>query len=212
MSRRCLVFDLDGTLIDSRLDLANAANLMRRAFNLPPLPMEQIISYLGNGLKKLCERALTGANIPVEEALPALMRAYRAGLTLNTVLYPGVFKTIRQLRTTGWKLAVLSNKNEDFCKSILYDLGIATQFDLIIGETEGFPLKPDPDGLRFVLETLRVEDPGSSWMIGDGATDLIAGHLAGMKTCYAAYGFGNVQSEPYDLKIGAFSELPEKLS
>jgi len=137
--------------------------------------------------------------------------AFRANLNLATTLYPGVFTTVHELKESGWKLAVLSNKNEDFCKFILHDFGLGREFDYIVGASEGFPNKPDPAGLELLCDLFDIKDPSGSWMVGDGAQDMLTGHRAGFKFCYASYGFGSLKNESYDLKIDRFSELTEKL-
>lgn len=212
MSRRCIVFDLDGTLIDSRIDIANAVNMTRKAFQLPPLPLEKIISFVGNGVRYLLERALEGTGVSPEEAMETMHEAYRVNLNLNSSLYPGVFQGLRHLHTAGWKIALFSNKPEDFCKFILHDFGIASSFDLILGESGEFPLKPDPAGLEFILDTLHAKPPENSWIIGDGVNDLKAGRLAGMKRVFASYGFGNTGNETPDKTAHSFHEIVEILS
>lgn len=211
MSERCLVFDLDGTLMDSRLDIANAANMVRRVYGLEPLPLETVASYTGDGLMKLTERILQGTKIMPEEAYETMEDAFRANLNLTATLYPGVLPTVRALKAGGWKLTVLSNKNEDFCKACLYDLGIGGDFEYIIGASEGFPKKPDPGGLELICDLFGIRDPSASWIIGDGAQDMAAGRLAGFRRCYASYGFGDLKDETYDLKINQFSDLKEIL-
>lgn len=213
--KRCMVFDLDGTLVDTRLDLANTVNLMLRYYGEPPLSLEQVVGMVGDGMKKLLERALANrpagaAPIDFDEALEVMQRSYRANLNLTASLYPGVYVTLKELQAKGWKLAVLTNKPDDFCKSTLYDLGIAPFFNVILGGTPDFPLKPAPDGMQFILDILGIEDPSDCWMVGDGAPDLLVGKAVGMKTAFAAYGFGNdLNGATYDIKIDRFEQLKE---
>lgn len=214
---RVVVFDLDGTLVDTRLEIANATNLMLRNYGRKPLPMETIVSFVGNGMRTLVEKALAasapeqqGAAIDPEEALEVQKRAYRASMNLTSSLYPGVYKTICDLEKAGWKLALLSNKPEDLCKVILREFGLARHFSAILGGVEDFPLKPEPDGLLFIKDVLEIDGP--AWMMGDGAQDLIAGQRAGFKTCYVSYGFGgDIAGTPYDAKIDTFEQLKEIL-
>lgn len=209
---RCAVFDLDGTLVDSRLDIANSVNMTRKAFQLPPLPLEKIVSFIGRGVRYMLERSLENTGIEPEEAMETMLEAYRSNLNLNSTLYPGVFQGLHLLRAGGWKIALLSNKPEDFCKFILHDFGIASCFDLILGDSGGMPLKPDPAGLNFILDTLRIPSPEHSWITGDGVNDLQTGRSAGVKRIFAAYGFGNTGNETPDKTAHSFPEIVKILS
>ena len=212
---RVIVFDVDGTLVDTRLELTNATNLMLRSYGRNALPMEQVVSFVGNGMRALVEKALAATNsdgkiIDPDEALEVQKRAYRACVNLTSSLYPGVYKTIAELKKAGWKLAVLSNKPEELCKVILREFGLTPHLSAILGGVEDFPLKPEPDGLLFIKDLLEIDGP--AWMVGDGAQDLIAGQRAGFKTCYAAYGFGSdIGNTPFDAKIDTFEQLKEIL-
>ncbi len=216
MSRKCLVFDLDGTLLDSRLDLANTVNQMLRFYGKPPLPMEKILTLVGDGRKKLMERAISEAqlkNVDMDEAYEVMKRSYLANLNLASSLYPGVYRTIRDLHGDGWKIALLSNKNEDCCKATLCEFGLAPYFDLIVGDNGDIPLKPEPDGLEFILDMLSIDDREHSWMIGDSEPDLLVGKRCGLRCCYAAFGFGNdLNGAAYDAAIQDFASLKEVVS
>lgn len=206
--KRVLVFDFDGTLVDSRLDLLNTVNQMRRYFGLSPLALEQVLSFVGDGVKMLLKRSLADSKIDPETAMDVMQQAYRANLNLASTLYPGVYKTVRDLKQAGWKIALFSNKEQDFCKSALYEFGIATYFDVILGRTDEFPLKPDPEGLLFIQELLGIDEPAESWMIGDSAQDILAGRAAGMKTCFCNFGFGDRKDEEPTAYIDKFDDLP----
>lgn len=203
---RCAVFDLDGTLIDSREDLANAVNLMRAEFGLEPLPLATVVSFVGDGMRKLVERALKGETVCVDGAIAAMKDAYRLNLVERTTLYPGVFDGVYALKDAGWTLAVISNKPTEFCRIILDRFRIEMAFSHVIGGGPEFPLKPDPSSLNFILESAKAQ-ASASWMVGDNHTDLEAGARAGMKKCYAAYGFGDIQGKAYDLKAAKFSDF-----
>jgi len=205
---RCAIFDLDGTLIDSREDIAAAVNMMRGELGLEPLPLKTVVSYVGDGVKKLVERALKGESADLVQAQALMKDCYRVNLIEKTTLYPGVFEGIERLKDASWSMAVISNKPTEFCRIILDHFRIELAFAHIIGGSSGFPLKPDPEALTYVLNDTD-SDASSSWVVGDNHTDLDAGARAGMKRCYASYGFGDPKGLEYELKINSFMEFVE---
>ncbi len=214
IQRGMLILDLDGTLIDSREDIAAAVNSMRAFFSLPPLPHETVVSYVGDGMLKLLERSLRGTGIsPASgEALEVMRASYRANLLGRTVLYDGVAEGLQKLHDCSWQIALLSNKPVEFCRVILHGLGIGKCFRNILGGDSGFPMKPDPAALEFLLETAGVRDnPASSWILGDNHTDLDAGRRAGLRTAFAAYGFGKRAGLPCDFVAPTFSAFVEEV-
>ncbi len=204
--KSCIIFDLDGTLVDSRADLCTGVNLMRRDFNLPPLPLDEVVSYVGNGTSALCERALRETGIRIEDALPRLKKHYSEHLLDETILYPGVEEGLRKLHAAGIPLAVISNKLESPSKRILEALGVADLFRLIVGGDSGFKLKPDPESLIHVIKSCDA-DASHSYMVGDNYTDLVSGRMAKMLCVFATYGFGVHKNEKYDFLIDDFAGL-----
>ncbi len=212
MSGRCLVFDLDGTLLDSRQDLTNTVNDLLCHYGQAPLSAETVLTFVGDGRKKLMERALAAAGISPdpEEAFAVMKSVYGKNLNRASRLYPGVPAVLTSLRAAGWKIALLSNKAEECCKDTLAQFGIAPLFDMVLGDNGTTPLKPAPDGLKRILDILEIDNVSGSWMVGDSAPDLIAGHACGVRTCYAAFGFGNdLKGAAYDASIRTFAELEE---
>lgn len=200
-----IIFDLDGTLIDSRQDLTTAVNLTREHYNLAPLSLETVCSYIGNGARKLLERSLP-ENINIDDATPIMKKNYYAHLSDATVLYPGVLSGLKKLVATGMKLAVITNKPDGAAKIVLQELGIAEYFDEILGGGCGHPLKPEPDALLYFAAKWKA-DVAKSWMVGDHYTDLEAGARAGMKCCWASYGFGDPMGFSYDFEAKSFDEF-----
>jgi phosphoglycolate phosphatase len=204
--KTCAIFDLDGTLIDSRQDLTDAVNWMRAQFKLPPLKLAQVVEYIGNGAGMLAERSLKGSGVAVEKGLPLLKKYYHDHLVDNTVLYAGVADGLITLLNAGIKLAVITNKPHLQALEVLRKLNIYDSFEMVIGGDSGFPLKPSPEPLlHFVGKCGCV--PDSSWMCGDHYTDLEAARRAGMKRCFAAYGFGNPKDEHCEYSVSTFSEF-----
>ena len=170
---RLLVFDLDGTLVDSKLDLALSVNAMLQEMGLAPLPISQIASYVGQGVNLLVRRALgASANDEnIEKGLAFFLRYYRDHMLDHTAPYPGVPEALEALRTH--KLAVLTNKPVNFSREMLTRLGFAPYFSFIYGGNSFAQKKPDPIGLHTLMGNLQVP-ADQTLMVGDsdiGCTD-----------------------------------------
>jgi phosphoglycolate phosphatase len=208
MKPQLLIFDLDGTLADTRADLATAINLMRAHYGLPPLSMDKIESYVGEGIRVLVERSLQGADIDVDEALALDKKLYAEHMLDETVLYPGVADGLKQLAAAGHKLAVLTNKPGDPARVILNHLGVGELFFRIIGGGDLTKLKPAPDGI-FALMKESGTQPEDIWMLGDHHTDLEVAHNAGVKSGFVTYGIGHPGKFTADQIWNGFGELVE---
>ncbi len=202
----CVIYDLDGTLIDSRGDLTAALNYMRDTYGLEPFTIETVTSFIGNGAHKLVKRAIAGHDIDVAEALRRNKEFYAIHKTDKTTLYPGVADGLAQLHVAGIPQAVITNKHQEAVGEILQHLGVLQYFDHIIGGGGDFPLKPEADSLLHVVEQTGSQ-VADSWMVGDHYTDLLAGKRAGMKCCHTAYGFGDIKNEKFDLEVEAFGDF-----
>lgn len=194
------IFDLDGTLIDSRQDIVFAVNLARESYDLPLLPFEFVIKAIGNGAATLICRCFENTDVAPEEALKRYKDAYAAHLLDNTRLYDGVAESLAFLRERNIPMAVVTNKPEKATRTILDGLGILDYFSIVIGGGSGFVLKPAPDALLHCLE-VSGEEAGTSWMIGDHYTDLESGRRAGMKRGFARWGFGETRGEDFDADL-----------
>ena len=203
---KLIVFDLDGTLIDSRRDLAGAVNYMRGSMGLEPLSAERVVSFVGNGVANLVRRAVADADVDFDEALRRMKRYYADHLVDSTCLYPGVSAGLKELKGAGITLAVLSNKPTAASRKILEQLGVAPLFAEIIGGDGSFPLKPEPDALRALQAKFGFELP-SCWMFGDHYTDLEAARRAGFRRALARYGFGDPREEKFDFDVDSFGEF-----
>jgi phosphoglycolate phosphatase len=203
-----LLCDLDGTLVDSRDDLATGVNLMRADYGLEPLSVEAVTGFIGDGAGKLVKRSLPESVKNVEDALDKFKKYYKENMFVRTCLYPDVEEGLRLLHGKGWKLALTSNKPSDKCEDILRHFGIDFYFDMILGASDRYPLKPDPASLLIAMEEAGADKSGT-WIIGDNHTDLEAGRRAGIRRCYARYGFGHVGSEDFDMVVDSFMEFVE---
>ena len=188
---KLLIFDLDGTLIDSLPDLVDAANHMRESFGLGPFSPEEVRRLVGQGARSLVERALPGAAPgQVEEGLERFLSYNLAHIADKTRLYPGVIGTLRALQELGYAQCVLSNKNVALCREVLARLGIEGFFPKVFG-ADSFPFrKPSPEPVLALLREFGVA-AGESVLIGDSINDVAAGRGAGVLTVGCSYGYGD---------------------
>jgi phosphoglycolate phosphatase len=205
------VFDLDGTLIDSRRDLADSANALLQERGGTPLPVKVIAGMVGEGAALLVRRALTAAGLDPESpgALPRFLELYDDRLLAHTQLYDGTREALETLAADA-PLAVLTNKPARATLAILDGLGVARFFKWILGGDGPWPRKPDPAALQELM--IRAESaPPQTVMIGDSAIDLATARAAGTRVCLVRYGFGFSSSEhdlgPDDLLVDRPSDL-----
>ncbi len=187
MSFDTFLFDLDGTLVDSARDLATAVNRLRAELGLPPLDLNTVRSYVGNGARVLLTRALP-ADAFSPERLQRFLHLYGEHLTDTTVVYPGIREFLTRHR--GDRLAVVTNKPLNFARELLRRLDLFALFPLVLGAESAAEKKPHPAPVLLALEQLGSR-PEQAVMIGDHHTDLRAGRAAGVKTCFCAWGMGN---------------------
>ncbi|WP_372794975.1 HAD family hydrolase [Pontiella sp.] len=206
MEPQLIIFDLDGTLIDSRADLAAGVNHMRNHFGLESLPLETVSGYIGNGVRKLVERSLQGAAVDVDEALQLNKDYYFSHLTVHTTLYDGVEDGLKQLVGAGHQIAILTNKPGEPSREIMKDFGLDHLFTAIIGGGDVPNLKPEPDGVFQCLERAGM-DKSAAWMVGDHYTDLAVGQHAGVRSVLVEYGFGEAKGYKPDAQFASFPEL-----
>ena len=186
---RLIAFDLDGTLIDSRRDLADSANELLGEHGAAPLPEEQIGRMVGEGARVLVQRALAAAGLgDVPGALPRFLEIYDARLLNHTRAYDGIPDTVRLARTHA-HVIVLTNKPARPSEQILAGLGIRDLFEDIIGGDGAFPRKPDPAGLLAAMERAGASRE-RTLMIGDSMIDHETARRASVRCCLTAYGYG----------------------
>lgn len=203
-----LIFDLDGTLVDTRLDLATAVNHALQQLGRPPLPLAVLTGFVGDGARTLVARALGNPEINDLETALRFFRAYYAEhLVDHSRLYDGVLETLQHFRHK--KKALLSNKPQEFTEPLLARLDLSKFFDVIVGARPDLKLKPDPQPVHFILDQLGIAAAGAL-IIGDGENDVLAGKAAGITTCAVTYGIRPAEKllplQP-DFVIHNFSEL-----
>jgi phosphoglycolate phosphatase len=213
MPFRCLLFDLDGTLIDSRADLAFSVNLMLRELGQPALNEDRVIGFVGEGVRLLMERSLTASYqrtptiAEVDDALELYLSIYRRHLLDRTALYPQVRETLEALREIP--KAVVTNKPYQLTLPILEGLKIAEHFSAVLGGDSLPERKPAPAPLLEAARRCEVRAE-NCLMVGDTFVDIEAGRNAGMKTCGYVGGFcgsEELKKARADFLIEDFSEL-----
>ena len=197
MDKQLLIFDFDGTLIDSVPDLADATNAMLTTLGKETYPIETIRNWIGNGSRLLVERALVGKvevlenELTVEEADHAeqvFFEAYKNLSGSKTVAYPDVDSGLKKLKDAGYTLALVTNKPIRFVPKILQSFGWQDLFSEVLGGDSLSTKKPDPAPLLHVCEALNVA-PEQAVMIGDSRNDILAGQNANMDTLGLSYGY-----------------------
>ena len=185
-----LVFDLDGTLVDSRTDIANAANAMLESFGGARIADEAIVGMVGEGSALLVRRALAAARLDPETpgALEVFLRFYERGLLEHTVPYDGMMETLARLEGRV-AMAVLTNKPQRATDGVLDGLGLRRFFREVIGGDTDYGRKPAPAGLLELIRraSARVD---STLLVGDSRVDLDTARRGGVRVCLARYGFG----------------------
>lgn len=206
-----LMFDLDGTLIDSGPDLAAAINLTRKDYGLGPRTAADIIACVGEGMRKLVERAIPEKPELWPEMLTRQLANYSAHCLDQTALYPDVRKTLEWLMSQGHALAVVTNKPASLTHQILEGLGILPLFGAVVAGGDCPMLKPDPAPLRLAAQRLNRTLVPTDWIVGDNFTDLAAGTRAGIRRCFCTFGYGHPRGESFDCSIARFPEFSDAL-
>jgi phosphoglycolate phosphatase len=185
-----VAFDLDGTLIDSRQDLADAINELLGELGAAPLPIEAVGRMVGDGAAVLVSRALSAAasRTPVETALARFLELYERRLVATTRPYEGIPEVLEALRRTT-RLAVLTNKPHESTMRLLRELSLAFPEEMVIGGDGPYARKPAPQGL-LALSATAGADPRSTLLVGDSLVDVRTAHAAGSMLCLARYGYG----------------------
>lgn len=210
-SRGLILYDLDGTLIDSRADLAAAVNAVRASYGAAPVTQAFVVNCVGDGQRALVARTLDDIDAPLDERVARLRATYAAGLLRETRLYPGVAATLAALQADGWCQALLTNKNTEAARLILEGLGVMPFLSAVTGAEPGALLKPDPAAVEMAIRRSGWDRNGPAWIAGDHRTDLEAGRRAGLQRCFCRYGFGWAGDETWELAVDRLDELARHL-
>ncbi len=198
-----LLFDLDGTLVDSAVDLATSVNLLRQEHDLPPLDIDTVRSYVGDGATMLIRRAMPEGEFKVEQ-LHRFLELYSHHLVEVTCPYPGITEFLEKHRQM--KMAVVTNKPEELSRRLLDRLDLSRYFGAIIGGDTFDQKKPSAKPLLAALAQLG-STPNEAVMIGDHHADLHAGNAAGVATCFCTWGLGNAGDATATWMVDSVSDL-----
>lgn len=206
-----VIFDLDGVLIDSGQDIANAVNYTLQVLGRPTLPSKQIIGYIGPGVEGIWRQCL-GADAEqfLDKALPIYKARYAEYCVVETIAYPDIPEVLAQLKSRGKGMAVATNKQENFTKRILEGLNIAQYFDVVVGAESVHRRKPDPEAIQLILAKLGTS-PATAVVVGDASSDIKAAKAAGTISCGVTYGCGSrqeIEEAQPDFIINKAGELP----
>lgn len=203
-----ILFDLDGTLVDSVADLAIAVNLLRAELELKPLSLEKVRANVGDGATQLVTRSLP-AGLYSYARLQRFLVLYGEHLADHTVPYPGIRECLEHLKDRP--LAVVTNKPYALSLQLLETLDLLRYFPVVIGGDSCPVKKPDPTPIRLALHRLQAEST-HALMVGDHHTDLKAGASAGIATCFCAWGLGEDGGVPCDHRVADVAALTRLLA
>ena len=191
MKNRLAIFDLDGTLLDTIGDLAEACNYMLSLRELGSHTREEYAKMVGNGILNLVKRALPEELRTDEYAMAAradFLDFYTANIDRHTRPYEGIYEVLRTLQEDGWSLAVASNKFDEGTQKLVRSIFPNIHFSAIYGNKEGFPLKPDAALLDLIMKECDA-DVTTTWMIGDSGVDIQTAKNAGVRSIGCSWGF-----------------------
>jgi phosphoglycolate phosphatase len=206
---RHVVFDLDGTLVDTKDDIAEAVNVTLVELGLPRQDPRTLWGYIGHGARVTVERALGAEHAALlDRAVDIFMPWYRAHLLDRSAVYPGLSDVIARLGDRGVVFSVLTNKLADMSVAIIEGLGLRERFPRVIGGDSLQVKKPDPTGLRMLVDQAGI-DADATLMVGDSAIDVATGRNAAVATCGVLWGFSgsSVEEAGADVLIATPAEL-----
>ena len=213
---KAIVFDLDGTLIDSVPDIAAALNRATEMRGIEPFSLLEVKEMVGGGVPQLVKRALVARGLPVDGLMPLVhdfIGFYGENLTTRTKVYDGARELLERLRGEGRQLGVCTNKHHGLTLAILEKLDLARYFGSIIGEREGYPRKPDAAPLLEVVSALGAT-PETALMVGDSETDVACARNAHIPVVAVTFGYSRVAPEELgaDALISKLADLPGRFA
>lgn len=206
-----ILFDLDGTLVDSLPDIASALNHALRASSLAPLPLDVVRGLVGEGVQRLVEKALAAQGAERDAAAIAreVVAIYSEKPCVDTRLYPGIIETVAELHQRGVRLAVVTNKVGSVARALLAELRMRDLFDAIVGDGDGHARKPSPEAAVALMGQFGAK-PDRTLMVGDGLPDLAMGRAAGCPVAAVTWGYtdrGAIDAQAPDFVVDQPVEL-----
>ncbi len=207
---KCILIDLDGTLINSGPDLIDSLNFVLKNQNIKPIEKRIIGSLVGGGAKAMITRTYQNLKLKpplnIDSLIEEFLEFYFENCSNRSFLYPNVFNTLKKLKSK-FKIALCTNKKQFITEKILMDFKIEEFFDCVLGSDSKIKLKPDTEMLEYCLNECQVV-PEQAIMIGDSSNDIIPANALGMKSIYVTYGYGKIEkSIKPDYVIDCFSEV-----
>lgn len=193
MKIKGIVFDLDGTLVDSLWDVTNALNAAMQDHYLPTLTHHDVLTYFGNGIRELIVPLLKNNGHLYDSVLARFKEHYHQGLTQESKLFEGIFELLEELAKKNIVMGVLTNKQEAPSIQILKELGVLSYFLKVAGPDTYGIFKPNGGGLSLLLNDLKLL-PQETLMIGDSSNDILAAQSAGVHSVGVTYGYADAQS------------------
>ncbi len=212
MNIKAVLFDLDGTLVNSLYDLADSVNFVLTEFGFPTHETEKFKYFIGDGMAKLIERVLPEDRKDPElqnEVLDTFMNRYREHFADKTVAYEGIIDLVRELSAKNLKLAIVSNKVQDMTKEVARRVLSGLEFDIVCGKREGYPTKPDPTLTLEIINELGVK-PSECVFIGDSGMDMAVAKNAGVSGIGVLWGF-RTESELMENGADYIVRTPEEI-
>jgi len=202
---KILIFDLDGTLFDTRQDITDAVNHARERYQLPALSLPEITTMVGHGISVLAQKAFRGTNVNVTEAADMILGYYVRHPTEKAFPYPGVRETLPRLNVVR---TIVSNKPKILVDALIRQHGMTVYFDFVAGGDTFQKKKPDPAAVYFLLDRYRAS-PEEILVVGDHAPDIQMAKQAAVRSVFCNYGFFGKDEIGADYHIDSFPELLE---
>jgi len=196
MENTLIIFDMDGTLVDTRKDITISINFVRQLRNLPPLSQEEVLEII-NQRKKNLSKQFYNTDSYLEKDKNAFERHYRKQCVKNVAPFPGVCNTLYKLKSLGAKMSVATNAPTEFAEIILEAARIKHYFDFIIGACKVKTPKPDAEIIHLITSLYNIDRiiPQKTYIVGDNYTDITAGKNAGITSVYAKWGYGSFHED-----------------